>query len=162
VATIASAVIALASLPRTQLISRSSAIRTAPVGRDGTVRSDAPQHEHFLNAAVVLESTLDVREMFDHLMRIERQHGRDRSREVPCGPRTLDLDLLTFGDTRINEPDLIVPHPRMHERLFVLVPLGEIAPDLRIPGHTRCVRELMQHLLGAGRTGADAPGGRPT
>jgi 2-amino-4-hydroxy-6-hydroxymethyldihydropteridine diphosphokinase len=149
-ATIASAIIAIALLPRSRLVARSTAIHTAPVARDGTVRSDAPRSEYFLNAAVVIESTLSARDLLDHLMRIEREHGRDRARETPYGPRTLDLDLLTFGDKQVDEPGLVVPHPRMHERLFVLVPLAEIAPELRIPGLDACVAELKQRLVSAG------------
>jgi 2-amino-4-hydroxy-6-hydroxymethyldihydropteridine diphosphokinase len=74
---------------------------------------------------------LDPRALLDALLAIERRHGRVRS--VPNGPRTLDLDILLYGNRVIREPGLTIPHPRMHERAFVIVPLAEIAPDERIP-----------------------------
>ncbi len=89
----------------------------------------------FINAVAALSTALVPRELLDALLAIERQHGRDREREQRWGPRTLDLDLLLYGDDVIDEPGLQVPHPRLHERGFVLVPLLEIAPDIRIPGH---------------------------
>jgi len=85
----------------------------------------------FLNAAAVGETTLTARQMLDALMAIEDARGRERPH--PNAPRTLDLDLILFGDLVIDEPGLVVPHPRFRERRFVLEPLAEIAPDLRDP-----------------------------
>ena len=87
----------------------------------------------FLNGAAVLDTTLGARELLDRLLAVEQRFGRVR---VPGehGPRTLDLDLLLYGDEQIDEPDLAVPHPRLHERRFVLEPLAELDPGLVIPG----------------------------
>jgi 2-amino-4-hydroxy-6-hydroxymethyldihydropteridine diphosphokinase len=87
----------------------------------------------FLNGAVALDTTLSARELLDRLLAVERRFGRVR---VPGehGPRTLDLDLLLYGDELIDEPGLVVPHPRLHERRFVLEPLAELAPGLVVPG----------------------------
>ena len=114
----------LAALPRSRLAARSSLYRSAPVGH-------AAQPD-FFNAVAAVETGLGARELLGELQRIEARHGRRRS--FPNAPRTLDLDLLLFGDERIDEPQLSVPHPRMHERAFVLLPLTEIDPQARIPG----------------------------
>jgi 2-amino-4-hydroxy-6-hydroxymethyldihydropteridine diphosphokinase len=98
---------------------------TAPVGL-----VDPPR---FLNAAAAVETELGARELLDRLLGIERRLGR--TREGPrFGPRTIDLDLLLYGDERIDEPGLHVPHPRLHERLFALEPLTELDPSLVVPG----------------------------
>ncbi len=98
---------------------------TAPVGI-----VDQPR---FLNAAVAVETDLGARSLLDRLLGIERRLGR--TREGPrFGPRTIDLDLLLYGDEQIDEPGLQVPHPRLHERLFALEPLAELEPDLVVPG----------------------------
>jgi 2-amino-4-hydroxy-6-hydroxymethyldihydropteridine diphosphokinase len=98
---------------------------TAPVGL-----VDQPR---FLNAAAAVETELGARELLDRLLGIERRLGR--AREGPrFGPRTIDLDLLLYGDERIDEPGLHVPHPRLHERLFALEPLTELDPSLVVPG----------------------------
>jgi 2-amino-4-hydroxy-6-hydroxymethyldihydropteridine diphosphokinase len=87
----------------------------------------------FLNAVAELETDLPPREVLDRLLEVERELGR--SRDGPrFGPRTIDLDLLVYGDLQIEEPGLTVPHPRLHERLFVLEPLAELAPSLDVPG----------------------------
>lgn len=88
----------------------------------------------FINAVAGLCTSLRPRELLEALFAIERQHGRDRAKEQRWGPRTLDLDLLLYGDVIIDEPGLQVPHPRLHERGFVLVPLLEIVPDMMVPG----------------------------
>ena len=88
----------------------------------------------FINAVAMLESRLPARTLLDELLAIERGHGRDREAETRWGPRTLDLDLLLYGETIIDEPGLRVPHPHLHERAFALLPLVEIAPDAVIPG----------------------------
>jgi 2-amino-4-hydroxy-6-hydroxymethyldihydropteridine diphosphokinase len=88
----------------------------------------------FLNGAVALETALPAGELLDRLLAVERCFGRVRV-EGEHAPRTLDLDLLLYGDEEIDEPGLTVPHPRLHERRFVLEPLGELAPGLVVPGH---------------------------
>jgi 2-amino-4-hydroxy-6-hydroxymethyldihydropteridine diphosphokinase len=115
----------LAELPRSRLIARSSLYRSAPLGY-------AAQPE-FINAVAALDTTLDAHELLRELQGLEAAHQRARS--FPNAPRTLDLDLLLFGEERVAHADLVVPHPRMHERAFVLAPLAEIAPDAQIPGH---------------------------
>jgi 2-amino-4-hydroxy-6-hydroxymethyldihydropteridine diphosphokinase len=87
----------------------------------------------FLNAVAEMDTELSPRELHDRLHEIERDLGRTRS-GPRYGPRTIDLDLLLYGDEVIDEPDLIVPHPRLHERLFALEPLAELDPELSVPG----------------------------
>jgi len=118
------ALIAMGGLPQTRLAARSSFYRTAPVGYEA--------QPDFVNAVAALDTALTPGELLDGLQGIERRHGRERS--FPNAPRTLDLDLLLYGEDRIARPGLTVPHPRMHERAFVLRPLAEIAPDAEIPG----------------------------
>jgi len=116
----------------------SSFYETDPVGY-----LDQPQ---FLNAAALLETTLPPLELLESLLAIERAFGRHRSATVPKGPRTLDLDLLLYGDQVLDTPTLTLPHPAMHERRFVLAPLAEIAPHLRHPVLRRTMRELLLDL----------------
>ena len=99
----------------------------------------------YLNAALVGETTLSARELLDLLLQIEAEHGRIRP--FRGAPRTLDLDLILFGDTIANQPGLEVPHPRFRERFFVLGPLAEIAPDMRDPVTGLRVTELLRALL---------------
>lgn len=115
----------LARLPHTCLAARSSLYVSAPVGYD--------QQPDFINAAARLETGLSPRALLAALLDIEHRHGRERT--FRNAPRTLDLDLLLYGAARFHEPGLALPHPRMHERAFVLEPLMEIAPELIIPGH---------------------------
>jgi 2-amino-4-hydroxy-6-hydroxymethyldihydropteridine diphosphokinase len=96
---------------------------------------------NFLNGAVVGPTELSARELLERLLAIERERGRERP--FAGAPRTLDLDLILFGDEVIDEPDLVVPHPRFRERRFVLEPLAEVAPDLVDPVTRRTVRELL-------------------
>ncbi len=117
---IASALAALGALPGTSMQRCSSLYRSAPVGY-------AAQPD-FVNAVACLHTALSPRELLDALLAIEGEHGRTRG--VRNGPRTLDLDLLLHGDASINEAGLQVPHPRLTERAFVVVPLAEIAPAL--------------------------------
>jgi len=123
---------ALARLPGTQLVAQSSFYRSAPVGY-----ADQPD---FVNAMAALRTTLAPRALLDALLGIEREHGRVR--EFVNAPRTLDLDIALYGERVIHEPGLSIPHPRMHERAFVMVPLAEIAPDAMVPGRGR-VRALL-------------------
>ena len=121
--TLAAAALRLQSLGR--ITARSSLYSTEPVG--------FTQQPRFVNAAVALQSTLAPHELLDSLMAIEREFGRDRSAGFVNGPRTLDLDILLIDDLIVREPGLEVPHPRLAERGFVLVPLGEIAPQIVDP-----------------------------
>ncbi len=121
------AIAALGRLPRTRLVAASSLYRSAPVG--------VGEQPDFTNAVAKLETTLTARELLDELLAMEARFGRERP--SPGAPRTLDLDLLLYGDQAIAEPGLTVPHPRMHERAFVLAPLAEIAADAAIPGKGR-------------------------
>jgi 2-amino-4-hydroxy-6-hydroxymethyldihydropteridine diphosphokinase len=114
----------LAALPDTWVTGRSSLYRTAPIG----FKEQPP----FVNACALLETRLSARKLLDSLLAIERRHGRVR--EIPNGPRTLDLDIILYGGTTIDEPGLAVPHPRAHERAFVLAPLTDVWPDAVIPG----------------------------
>lgn len=113
----------LAELPGTRVTARSSLYRTAPIGH-------AAQPD-FINAVAAVDTQLSPDALLRELQAIESRHRRKRS--FPNAPRTLDLDLLLYGDARIDEPGLSVPHPRMHERAFVLQPLLEIAPQVEIP-----------------------------
>ena len=125
----------LALLPRTQFRRRSSLYRTAPVGHAA--------QPNFINAVAAIDTELGAEELLAELQAIESRHGRKRS--FPNAPRTLDLDLLLYGDARISSPGLVVPHRRMHERAFVLQPLVEIAPLAYIPGRgpaTVCLAAL--------------------
>jgi 2-amino-4-hydroxy-6-hydroxymethyldihydropteridine diphosphokinase len=117
----------LGSMPRCRVVARSSLYRSAPVGY-------AAQPD-FINAVAALDTGLDAHALLRELQGLEARHGRARS--FANAPRTLDLDLLLFGDQRIADAELVVPHPRMHERAFVLEPLVEIAPDAEIPGQGR-------------------------
>jgi len=95
---------------------------------------------------VAIETGLSARQVLESLLCIERAFGRDRSTGIKDGPRTLDLDLLLFGDEVVHEEGLDLPHPRLAERAFVLVPLAEIAPDLMIVTQGKTVKELLQRL----------------
>ncbi len=121
------ALAALAELPGTRLLAASSLYRSAPLG--------VIAQPDFINAVAAAETTLAARALLEALLAAERRFGRRR--DFPGAPRTLDLDLLLYGDRVIAEPGLVVPHPRMHERAFVLAPLAEIAPDIAIPGKGR-------------------------
>ncbi len=107
-------------LPHTRVVKKSSLYRSAPVGH-------AAQPD-FVNAVAQLETGLPAERLLAELQEVEARHGRERS--FANAPRTLDLDLLLFGDARLDTRELQVPHPRMHERAFVLRPLLEIAPHL--------------------------------
>ncbi len=100
----------------------------------------------YLNAACLIETTLTPHELLAALQGIERKFGRNRTNEVRFGPRTLDIDIILFGDLVTSDSTLHLPHPRMHERAFVLRPLAEIAPEMVHPGLKRSVRDLLASL----------------
>jgi 2-amino-4-hydroxy-6-hydroxymethyldihydropteridine diphosphokinase len=114
----------LAGLPSTRLLARSSLYRTAPVGYLA--------QPAFVNACALVETSLGPRELLEGLLAIERRHGRVR--DIPDGPRTLDLDIVLYGDRVMHEHGLTLPHPRAHERAFVLAPLLDVWPEAVIPG----------------------------
>jgi len=105
---------------------------------------DCPDGGPFLNACVCLESDLSPRALLELALRIERRRGRRRS--ARNAPRTLDIDILLYGGERRSDADLVIPHPRMCERRFVLEPLAEIAPEVIHPARLVTVRELLQQL----------------
>ena len=123
-AQIHSALRALAALPKSRLVRASSFYRNPPEGG-----LDQPD---FVNAVAEIETGLGSGELLSRLLGIERDHGRERG--APNAPRTLDLDIALYGDRVVNEPELVIPHPRMAGRAFVLVPLAEIAPHAVVPG----------------------------
>jgi 2-amino-4-hydroxy-6-hydroxymethyldihydropteridine diphosphokinase len=119
--------------------SLSTIVETEP---EGEGLEDQPL---YLNAVVIGDTALGARELLNELMRIEQAHGRERP--YPGAPRTLDLDLVLYGDQIVDETGLIVPHPRFRERFFVLGPLAEVAPDWIDPVTRLRVGELLQRLL---------------
>jgi 2-amino-4-hydroxy-6-hydroxymethyldihydropteridine diphosphokinase len=123
-ARVKAAIRALDDLPQTRLLRASSLYRTAPVG--------LLAQPDFVNAVAQVTTRLSPQSLLLALHAQETAQGRARS--VPNAPRTLDLDLLLYANKIMRTPDLILPHPRLHLRAFVLLPLREIAPDLRIPG----------------------------
>lgn len=132
------AVRALDATPGIEVVQVSSIYETEPVG--------GPAQPDYLNGVVEIDTQLGPRAIFEACMTIEHALGRDRSTEEHWGPRAIDLDLLTCGDLMISDPDLEIPHPRMAERAFVLVPFSEIAPYITIPGQGR-VHDLEERLL---------------
>ncbi len=128
-----SALAALAALPHTQLLASSSLYASDPLGP-----ADQPR---YVNAVAMLDSTLQPHALLDALQRIEQEQGRTRKAER-WGPRTLDLDILLFGNRILDDARLQVPHYHMHARPFVLYPLAELAPELRLPDG-RALGELL-------------------
>jgi 2-amino-4-hydroxy-6-hydroxymethyldihydropteridine diphosphokinase len=124
VAQVRSGLRALAGLPRTRLTGASSLYRNPAVGMG--------EQPDFVNAVASIETCLAPRALLEALLAIEHEHGRVR--DFPNAPRTLDLDIVLYGEAVIDEPGLTVPHPRMLARAFVLVPLAEIAPQATVPG----------------------------
>jgi 2-amino-4-hydroxy-6-hydroxymethyldihydropteridine diphosphokinase len=122
-ATLDAAFVAIAHMPRTELRAASSIYASAPIDSSGP---------DYLNAVIWIDTGLSPTVLLTQLQRIEHIHGRERP--YRNAPRTLDLDLLVYGDRRIDSPTLVVPHPRLHERAFVLLPLAEIDAVLPIPG----------------------------
>ena len=117
----------LDEIENTRLLQTSSLYASAPWGY-----ADQPD---FVNAVASVETELPPQRLLEELLNIEIWHGRERT--FPNAPRSLDLDIALYGDEIVDEANLKIPHPRMHERAFVLVPLAEIAPDLMIPGQGR-------------------------
>lgn len=132
------AVARLSTDPELHVLVVSDWYETPPVGGPGG-------QGDYLNGVLELETHLSARDLLARLQAVEDESGRDRS--VPrWGPRTLDLDLIAYGEERIDEPDLVVPHPRAAERVFVLRPLAQIDPERRLPGSDRSVRERLLEL----------------
>jgi 2-amino-4-hydroxy-6-hydroxymethyldihydropteridine diphosphokinase len=129
------ALVALQDLPKTTLLKHSSLYQTEPVGYDN--------QPDFINAVAQLNTALDPHMLLEKILEIENSFGRERP--FPNAPRVLDLDLLMYDDLVIHSDVLSVPHPRMHLRGFVMLPLAEIAPDLMIP-KLGCVVELLTKL----------------
>jgi 2-amino-4-hydroxy-6-hydroxymethyldihydropteridine diphosphokinase len=126
---------ALAALPGTSLLAKSSLYRSAPVGY-----ADQPD---FINAVAVIETALSPHALLDALLATERAPGRVR--EFANAPRTLDLDIVLYGEVVVHDAGLTIPHARMMERAFVMVPLAEVAPDTLVPGHG-LVRDLVARV----------------
>ncbi|MFG1173681.1 2-amino-4-hydroxy-6-hydroxymethyldihydropteridine diphosphokinase [Erwiniaceae bacterium CAU 1747] len=127
---------ALAAIPQSRLVACSALYRTPPYG--------PPDQPDFLNAAVALDTGLSPEALLDHTQRIELEQGRVR-KDHRWGPRTLDLDIMLFGDLTLATPRLTVPHYDMHNRAFMLLPLLEIAPALCLPDGTR-IADLLASL----------------
>jgi 2-amino-4-hydroxy-6-hydroxymethyldihydropteridine diphosphokinase len=135
-ATLAAAARRFDSLGR--VVRRSSLYSTAPVG--------FAEQPRFVNAVVALETELAPRALLEGLLAIEQEFGRSRTAGLQNGPRTLDLDILLYGDQTVNETGLEVPHPRLAERAFVLIPLNEIAPLVVVPGWRMSVQQILVSL----------------
>lgn len=136
-ATLAAARDELARLPGSRLLARSSLYRTQPVG-------GPPGQPDYLNAVVALATSLSAQELLAAGQAVEEQFGRRRRER--WGPRTLDIDLLLYGGQVFAEPQLVVPHPRLHRRRFVLAPLCELAPQLVHPSLGQPLRQLLAQL----------------
>jgi len=120
-------------LPYTTILKRSSLYKSAPIGR-----LDQPD---FINAVAEIETALTPSQLLDELLKIEQRHGRIRNTQyLPNAARTLDLDILLYDNLQLEIQNLVIPHPRMLQRAFVLFPLMEIAPDCEIPGHGKINR----------------------
>jgi 2-amino-4-hydroxy-6-hydroxymethyldihydropteridine diphosphokinase len=126
-ATFRKAIANICGMTQAALLARSSDYATPPWGDERQAR--------FVNACIEIETSLDPHALLFTLHKIESKFGRDRSHETRWGPRTLDLDLLAYDDVSMQKPELTLPHPRLFERAFVLVPLAEIAPERTIAGH---------------------------
>jgi 2-amino-4-hydroxy-6-hydroxymethyldihydropteridine diphosphokinase len=139
-ATFQKAIANICGMSQAVLKARSSDYATPPWGDQ--------QQPRFINACIEIETSLDPHALLFTLQRIEKKFGRDRAHEQHWGPRTLDLDLIAYDDISIQKPDLTLPHPRLFERAFVLVPLAEIAPDRLIAG--RSVRAALAQVSSEG------------
>ena len=139
------ALIELESIPGTRVTARSSLYRTSPVGY--------LEQPDFINAAASVQTTLSPQALLAALLAIENRHGRRRT--MRNAPRTLDLDLLLYGEVVLDQDGLTLPHPRLHERAFVLAPLAEIAPGAMVPGRGRA-RDLLARVDCGGVNRIDA------
>jgi 2-amino-4-hydroxy-6-hydroxymethyldihydropteridine diphosphokinase len=135
-ATMASALSRLRSLGTVRRCS--SLYNTRPVG--------LAEQPRFLNAVIALETELDPHSLLQALLRIEKDYGRNRAAGIINGPRTLDLDILLLGDLQVSEPGVEIPHPRLANRAFVLVPFNEIAPEVKIAGRGKSISDLLEEL----------------
>jgi 2-amino-4-hydroxy-6-hydroxymethyldihydropteridine diphosphokinase len=127
-ATFKKAIANICGMAQGVLLARSSDYATPPWGNE--------QQARFVNACIEIETSLDPHALLFTLHKIEQKFGRDRAHEAHWGPRTLDLDLISYDDLSIDKPELTLPHPLLFERAFVLVPLTEIAPDRTIAGRS--------------------------
>jgi 2-amino-4-hydroxy-6-hydroxymethyldihydropteridine diphosphokinase len=139
-ATFEKAIANICGMTQAVLVARSSDYATPPWGVE--------QQDRFINACIEIETSLDPHALMFTLHKIEHKFGRDRTREKRWGPRTLDLDLIAYDDVSIQKPELTLPHPRLFDRAFVLVPLVEIVPDRLIAG--RSVSAALAELSTAG------------
>jgi 2-amino-4-hydroxy-6-hydroxymethyldihydropteridine diphosphokinase len=135
-ATFKMAIADICDMAQAALIARSSDYTTPPWGNE--------QQARFVNACIEIETARDPYALLSTLQSIEQRFGRDRSKETRWGPRTLDLDLIAYDDVSLQAGELTLPHPRLFERAFVLVPLAEIAPDRLIAG--KSVRQALKEL----------------
>jgi len=127
-ATFDKAIANICGMTQAALLARSSDYATAPWGE--------VEQDRFINACIEIDTSLDPHALLFALQKIETKFGRDRTKERRWGPRTLDLDLIAYDDVSIEKPELTLPHPRLFERAFVLVPLAEIAPHRVIGGRS--------------------------
>ncbi|HEY3679415.1 MAG TPA: 2-amino-4-hydroxy-6-hydroxymethyldihydropteridine diphosphokinase [Bradyrhizobium sp.] len=127
-ATFQKAIANICGMTQAVLLARSSDYATPPWGDE--------QQARFVNACIEIDTSLDPHALLFTLHKIEKKFGRDRVHETRWGPRTLDLDLIAYDDIRLDKPELTLPHPRLFERAFVLVPLVEIAPERQIAGQS--------------------------
>jgi len=118
----------ICGMAQAELLARSSDYATSPWGEEN--------QDRFVNACIEIDTRLDPHALLFTLHKIEKKFGRDRGTEKRWGPRTLDLDLIAYDDATLDKPELTLPHPRLFERAFVLVPVAEIAPDRVIAGRT--------------------------
>jgi len=144
--TLAAAVLRLEGLGR--VVRKSKLYSTKPIGF-----ADQPR---FTNAVVAIETGLAPRALLNELLSIEQDFGRDRTKSLLNGPRTMDLDILVIGDLCMGEAGLEIPHPRLAERGFVLFPLNDIAAQMIVPGHNRTVTQLLRDLLEHSKGESDA------
>jgi 2-amino-4-hydroxy-6-hydroxymethyldihydropteridine diphosphokinase len=135
-ATFRKAIANICGMAQAALVARSSDYSTPPWGNE--------QQARFVNACIEIETSLDPHALLFTLQKVERKFGRERARETRWGPRALDLDLIAYDEVTLQRPELTLPHPRMFERAFVLVPLVEIAPDRLVGG--RSVKAALAEL----------------
>src|SRR6202795_5064337 len=138
----------ICGMTQAALLARSSDYATPPWGDEA--------HPPFINACIRIDTSLDPHALLFTLHKIEKKFGRDRTRETRWSPRTLDLDLIAYDDVKIDKPELTLPHPRLFERAFVLVPLAEIVPDRLIAG--RSVKAALAQLSTEGILRLPEPG----